>query len=73
MSEEDCHPENNRKGCLILQSQKPEMNCSICHKPVALETAKTDEVGEAVHEECYILNAGIKRDQAPQGKSKADR
>ena len=50
-----------------MQSQKPEINCSICHKPVALETAKTDEVGEAVHEECYILNAGVKRDQSSTG------
>lgn len=46
-----------------MQLQKPEINCSICYKPVALETAKTDEVGQAVHEECYLLNLGIKRDQ----------
>lgn len=28
--------------------------CSICHKPVTLETTKVDEYGQAVHEECYI-------------------
>jgi hypothetical protein len=29
--------------------------CSICDKPVPLETSKTDEGGKAVHEECYVL------------------
>jgi len=46
-----------------MQLQKPEINCSICHKPVALEIAKTDEPGQAVHEECYLLKLGIRRDQ----------
>jgi hypothetical protein len=27
--------------------------CSICHKPVDLETSKTDHQGKAVHESCY--------------------
>jgi hypothetical protein len=27
--------------------------CSICGKPVELETSKTDSNAEAVHEECY--------------------
>jgi len=29
--------------------------CSICDKPVQLETSNTDEDGKAIHEECYIL------------------
>ena len=29
--------------------------CSLCNEPVELETAKTDENGSAVHEECYTL------------------
>ncbi len=29
--------------------------CRICGKPVPLETAKTDEAGKAVHEECHVL------------------
>jgi len=29
--------------------------CRICGKPVPLETAKTDEWGKAVHEDCYVL------------------
>jgi len=27
--------------------------CKICNEPVELETAKTDEDGKAVHEDCY--------------------
>jgi hypothetical protein len=30
------------------------VRCQICHKPVMLETARTDEHGNAVHEECYV-------------------
>jgi Histidine kinase/Histidine kinase-, DNA gyrase B-, and HSP90-like ATPase len=29
--------------------------CCICNSPVLLETSKTDEYGQAVHEECYVL------------------
>ena len=42
-----------------MQLPEPEINCSICNKPVALEIAKTDEGGHAVHEECYLLKIGI--------------
>jgi hypothetical protein len=27
--------------------------CSLCDKPVELETTKTDDDGQAVHEDCY--------------------
>jgi hypothetical protein len=37
-----------------------EINCSICNKPVNLETAKIDDNGNAVHEECYVLNVVMK-------------
>ena len=30
--------------------------CSICSKPVTVETAKTDCYGKAVHEECYLVS-----------------
>jgi len=29
--------------------------CSICNDPVLLEISKTDEYGQALHEECYVL------------------
>lgn len=28
--------------------------CPICHQPVLLENCKTDEHGQATHEECYV-------------------
>jgi hypothetical protein len=46
-----------------MQLPESEVNCSICNKPVALETAKTDEVGQAAHEECYLFKLGIKADR----------
>ena len=35
--------------------------CSICGKPVVLETSKTDSHGEAVHEECYERKIAAKK------------
>jgi len=35
--------------------------CSICNIPVPLETAKTDESGAAIHEECYTLKVMLQR------------
>jgi hypothetical protein len=29
--------------------------CSLCNGPVEIETAKIDENGETVHEECYVI------------------
>ena len=37
-------------------SFKPILQCHICHKPVPVETAKTDGYGQAIHEECYMLS-----------------
>jgi hypothetical protein len=35
-------------------TSKPQVPiCRICWEPVELETGKTDENGNAVHEECY--------------------
>jgi hypothetical protein len=36
-------------------------NCAICHKPVCLETSKTDECGQPVHEEFYVENMAENR------------
>lgn len=33
--------------------------CSICKKPVQLETSKTDEDGMAVHEDCYVSKVAL--------------
>jgi len=37
--------------------------CQICRRPVMLETARINEHGKAVHEECYV-NA-LRATQAP--------
>lgn len=37
------------------------VTCVICHKPVPLETAKTDERGKTVHEECYVSKMKLER------------
>lgn len=39
--------------------------CSICHKPVKIETSKTDELGKAVHEGCYLLRVTLKKNRTP--------
>jgi hypothetical protein len=41
--------EMSRKGRPVGLS-----NCSICNEPMDLKTAKTDEDGKGVHEECYV-------------------
>lgn len=33
--------------------------CSICNLPVPLNSAKTDEDGNAVHEDCYLIKLGV--------------
>jgi hypothetical protein len=46
-------------GGRFRQERDPEMPdyllCSICDNPVQIETSKTDELGKAVHAECYVL------------------
>lgn len=34
--------------------KKPTTHCSICGSSVTLELSKADEVGQAVHELCYV-------------------
>jgi hypothetical protein len=45
--------------------------CSICHKPVAVETCKTDEHGHPIHEECYVLKVKLFQASQPSRKSTA--
>lgn len=35
--------------------------CCICSEPVCLETSNTDENGQALHEECYVLKLCMKK------------
>jgi len=41
--------------------------CVICHKPAPLETAKTDEHGQIIHEECYVFKMKLIAASMKQG------
>jgi len=49
----------------MANSVKPEINCTICNKPVDLKTSKIDANGKAVHGECYFLSVAVKRPAEP--------
>ena len=42
------------------------VKCTICGHPVALEIAKADEDGDAVHEGCYVFKLRTKSKSAVQ-------
>ena len=37
-----------------------EARCAICEQPVSLEESKTEEHGQAVHENCYVWTVQLK-------------
>jgi len=39
--------------------------CVVCGKPVELESSKTDEGGQPVHEECYIRRLLAAQNETP--------
>ena len=41
----------------VISFQSPI--CSMCNLPVPLNDAKTDEDGNAVHENCYLTKLGV--------------
>lgn len=45
----------------VPPKQSPVLLCRICDKPVAVETAKTDGAGHAIHEECYALKISLEQ------------
>jgi hypothetical protein len=47
------------------------LTCPVCQEPVCLESAKTDEVGCAIHEDCYW--ARLKRNATPATQDRATR
>ncbi len=38
----------------LLRARTSLAHCAICGHPVELERCKTDEDGDAVHEDCYV-------------------
>jgi len=48
----------------------PAPICFVCNQPVRLDYAKTDEDGNAIHEDCYLIKLGVKLVVSPlQGPS----
>jgi hypothetical protein len=43
--------------------------CAICREPVSLETAKTDDDGKGVHEECYVQKIVGNNGKLDQGQA----
>jgi hypothetical protein len=55
----------------VEQPTKSQINCSICTQPVALEIAKTEDSGQAVHEEYYVLKLGVESRLSPRADRSA--
>jgi hypothetical protein len=47
--------------CCRIFKKIVTVTCPVCNQPVPLETAKTDEHGKPVHEECYFQKIKLKR------------
>ncbi|MGA7402206.1 MAG: hypothetical protein WCC99_11805 [Candidatus Sulfotelmatobacter sp.] len=46
-------------------SQSDAVACAICNRSVTLESAKSDEYGRPVHEECYVSKTQLKLTGTP--------
>jgi len=55
----------------MARAAQTEHNCVICNKPVDLKTTKTNDYGEAVHEECYVLRQMLKDATQPTASQRA--
>ena len=48
------HPATGITNTLLTTVERLPI-CSFCDRAVNLEVAKTDESGQAIHEECYVV------------------
>jgi hypothetical protein len=55
----------------IPQAFRPATTCYICDKLVSLKTAKTDEQGLSMHEECYVARLANKMEGIRHPKESA--
>lgn len=39
--------------------------CGVCGKPVQIESAKTDGIGRAIHEDCLVLKMKLEHASKP--------
>jgi two-component sensor histidine kinase len=53
----------------IPQDTQRLPGCCICKSPVLLESSKTDENGQAVHEDCYVLKVAAVAESLNDGAS----
>jgi hypothetical protein len=49
-------------------AHRSSFSCSICNEFVELETARVDEFGQPVHEECYVQKISLKTSIRPPPK-----
>ena len=57
--------------CRMARSSQTEHNCSICGKPVDINTSKHDAISKAMHEECYVLRQMLKESTTPSNRPAA--
>ena len=48
------------------------VDCQLCNKPVMLETARINEHGKAVHEECYVNSIKASRKDSFDDEKEGD-
>jgi hypothetical protein len=58
-------PRNAASAGMRFHSHTQIVRCSICEQPVSLESAKADEYGRTIHEECYALKMKLKQATTP--------
>jgi hypothetical protein len=54
-------PRTSASVAVPLRNSSETVRCSICEKAVSLDSAKADEYGRAIHEECYALKIKLKQ------------
>ena len=55
----------------MTSQPEPIHICWICGNRVSLERCKTDEHGQAVHEDCYTVNLALQNGNSPQNPNPA--
>lgn len=55
----------------MARSARTELHCSICGKPVDINTAKAGAASKAMHEECYVLRQMLKQSTTPTDHPRA--
>lgn len=62
-------PEEQLMRRILRHSRDGQYFCPICKEPVKLETAKTNEHGDPIHDECYLANVSRKISPATPRKA----